>query len=81
MAEYGHPADVHERVARLWSGFLGIEVSVKDVSLLMTLFKMGREVTQQGEDNLVDMHGYLLVYERILDKEGHDVVIPTTEGA
>ena len=33
----------------------------------MVLFKLGRELTNEGEDNLVDMHGYLMVYERILN--------------
>ena len=69
MAEYGHPANVHKHVASLWTGYLGVLVTTKDVALMMVLFKMGREMTKRGRDNLVDMHGYLLAYERILEEE------------
>ncbi len=64
--QYGHPAEVYRHTAALWSAYLAQEITVKDIALMMVLFKMGREMTNQGEDNLVDMHGYLLVYERIL---------------
>ena len=66
MAQYGHPAEVYRPVSRLWSGYLDRDVQPEDVALMMVLFKMGREMTAIGGDNLVDMHGYLLVYERIL---------------
>ncbi len=79
MAEYGHPAEVFRPVSRLWSAYLGITLNPKDVALMMVLHKMGREMARKGEDNLVDMHGYLLAYERILEEE-QDAVIPATEG-
>ena len=69
MAKYGHPAKVFRPVSRLWSAYLGITLTPKDVALMMVLHKMGREMTKAGEDNRVDMHGYLLAYERIL-KDG-----------
>ena len=53
--------------ARLWSSYLDTTVTASDVALMMVLFKLGRELTNEGEDNLVDMHGYLMVYERILN--------------
>lgn len=56
-----------EITARLWSAFLDKPVLPEDVALMMVLFKMGRELTQRKDDNLVDMHGYLIVYERIKD--------------
>jgi hypothetical protein len=62
---YGHPADVYDKVADLWSGYLNTEVTVEDVALMMVLFKIGREKERHNEDNVVDAHGYLLVYERI----------------
>ncbi len=79
MKEYGHPAEVYRVVSRLWYGYLGVQVSTKDVALMMVLFKMGREITKRGEDNLVDMHGYLLAYERILE-EDKDAFISVTKG-
>lgn len=80
MTTYGHPAEVYRPVSRLWSGYLGIRVSPKDVALLMVLFKMGREMTKQGEDNLVDMHGYLDVYERLMERIKQDASITVAEG-
>jgi hypothetical protein len=66
---YGHPAEVTAKVAPLWSAYLGVVVKPKDVALLMLLYKIGREMNRHKEDNLVDAHGYLLVYERILKRE------------
>jgi hypothetical protein len=62
---YGHPADVYEKVAELWSGYLEQSVTAKDVALLMVLFKLGRFIERPNRDSLVDAHGYLLVWERI----------------
>ncbi len=76
MAQYGHPAEVYQHTAALWTSYLGTRVNLidritpQDVALMMVLFKMGREMNWPGEDNLIDMHGYLLVYERILKLKG-----------
>ena len=71
--QYGHPRKVYASVSRLWSSYLDLArpITPKDVALMMVLFKMGREMSKTGEDNLVDMHGYLDVYERILREEGY----------
>ena len=66
---YGHPADVYQHVANLWSGYLREPISTEDVALLMVLFKVGREMERHTDDNVVDAHGYLLVYERIRARE------------
>jgi hypothetical protein len=66
---YGHPANVHAKVARLWSAYLGTDIEAKDVALMMLLFKLGREMNSHNEDNVVDAHGYLSAYERILRRE------------
>jgi hypothetical protein len=66
---YGHPADVYHHVAQLWSAYTGKTITTEDVALMMVLFKIGREVTRHTDDNIVDAHGYLLVYERIRARE------------
>ena len=48
MAEYGHPANVHGHVSRLWSAYLGLNLSSRDIALMMVLFKMGREMAKIG---------------------------------
>ncbi len=75
--QYGHPIEAYRHTAELWTSYLGTRVNLidritpKDIALMMVLFKMGREMSRTGEDNLVDMHGYLDVYERILREEGY----------
>ena len=69
MDQYGHPREVYRHTAALWSGYLGGTISPEDVALMMVLFKMGREMNRKGRDNLIDMHGYLLVYDRIQEEE------------
>ncbi len=68
MRKYGHPKKVYAIVSKLWSSYLNRPVTPKDIALMMVLFKLGREMAQEGRDNLVDMHGYLLVYERVLEE-------------
>jgi len=62
-SSYGPSTEI---TARLWSAYLDEVVLPEDVALMMVLFKMGREMASPKEDNLVDMHGYLVVYERTI---------------
>jgi len=58
MTQYGDPKHNFQDIADLWSGYLGVDVSKKDVSLMMVLFKVAREKAAHKRDNLVDMAGY-----------------------
>lgn len=55
---YGDPRVNWERIAAMWSAFLGVEISAHDAAVCMILMKASR--TKQGvhEDNYVDMAGY-----------------------
>jgi hypothetical protein len=56
---YGEPQQSFENIAKLWSVYLGIDISVTDVSMLMILLKVSRNRTgQQHRDNFVDICGY-----------------------
>lgn len=70
MKTYGHPANVHDKVAKLWSAYLDLELplAAEDVAMMMVLFKLGREMSQHNEDNLTDMVGYILAFERIIER-------------
>ena len=57
-AEYGPPQASFGRIAELWSAYLGKKITAKDVSLMMVLFKISREVSSPKIDNLVDAAGY-----------------------
>ena len=56
---YGKPAENFDRIARLWSAYLGREVSRQDVGMLMSLVKIARLMATPGhEDSLLDLAGY-----------------------
>jgi hypothetical protein len=62
---YGTPAENHGRTADLWSAYLGVKVSARDVCMLNVLQKVSRDRHRPGRDNLVDVAGYAENAERI----------------
>lgn len=62
---YGHPLDNHSRTAGLWSAYLGVEITPRDVCWLNVLQKASRDVNKEGRDNLVDAAGYVRNAEMI----------------
>lgn len=56
--QYGHPAANFVHTARLWSAYLGIEITAEQVPAMMILLKMSREKNRPKRDNLVDVAGY-----------------------
>ena len=56
--DYGDPERNHERIARLWSDYLGTEISPRDVCSMMILLKVSRDRFQPKRDNAVDIAGY-----------------------
>ena len=57
---YGHPKVNHGRTAEMWSAFLGIPITARQVCLLNILQKISRDANRQKRDNLVDVAGYAL---------------------
>lgn len=55
---YGHPRDNFKKIADLWSGYLGYNISSEDVAMLMVLLKVARHHHLPKHDNLVDICGY-----------------------
>lgn len=56
--DYGTPAENHERTARLWSAYLGVPITARQVCLLNALQKVSRDAHAPKRDNLVDIAGY-----------------------
>jgi len=66
--QYGHPKTNFENIARFWNAYLNNKsgmpetfkvIDSKDVSMMMTLLKIAREMSKHKRDNLVDAAGYI----------------------
>jgi len=72
--DYDHPRRNHERIVALWNAYLegkGIPPTLvpEDVSRMMILVKIARDIATPKRDNNVDIAGYAWVTEEIR-KEG-----------
>lgn len=67
--DYGHPADNHQRTADLWSAFLGVQISARDVCWMNILQKASRDHHAPKRDNVVDAAGYARNIELIAEKD------------
>lgn len=57
--DYGDPRPNHERIAGMWSAYLGTDVSAHDVAMCMVLVKVSRlKVTPDHADSYEDIDGY-----------------------
>jgi Domain of unknown function (DUF6378) len=55
---YGKPEDLFARIAQRWSLTLGVEVSARQVALMMIDMKIERALTDTGVDHPIDIAGY-----------------------
>ena len=67
---YGAPEDSFKGIGDLWSMYLqnrkeggSAWITPADVAFLMVLYKIAREMNQHKRDNIVDMVGYLGIYD------------------
>lgn len=63
--DYGEAKESFSRIAGFWSAYLKIEVSTKDVALMLTLFKIAREQGNKKRDNIVDGINYLALSDQL----------------
>lgn len=56
---YGPPSASFDRIAALWTAYLGHTVTAKDVAVCMALLKLAREAHSHKRDNLLDAAGYI----------------------
>lgn len=57
--DYGTPEDNFKRIGNLWSAYTGIDISSKDVAIMMILMKTARAHGEHcTEDTLIDIAGY-----------------------
>lgn len=68
--DYGHPRINHERIAKLWSPVLGIEVTPSQVALCMAQVKVSRLVqTPDHLDSFIDGAAYLAIAGELSHQE------------
>lgn len=65
--DYGDMKKSFTDIARVWSVIAGVELSAHQVGLMMMGLKIVRENNSPKRDNLVDIAGYALCTERILE--------------
>lgn len=57
---HGDYAVNHANIASLWSAYKNIEITAKDVALMMALLKIARTKTGEfNQDDFIDACGYL----------------------
>lgn len=71
---YGHPLEDFERIAKMWSGVVGANLTAEQVGACMILLKVGRLCHSPGHrDSLVDIAGYANCLDLIRQRRGHVV--------
>lgn len=67
--DYDHPLDNFNRIAKIWSAILGIEVTYRQVALCMDGVKLARESYKPKRDNRVDGPGYWGALDMAINEE------------
>ncbi len=69
MAAYGKPEDNFEHIAKIWTAILAknqdVLVTAEDVAAMMIGLKIARQMNSNKRDNLIDIIGFTLCWERI----------------
>lgn len=65
--DYGDVRESFLRIADMWSGYLGHQITVSDVAHMMILMKVSRNAKKFKRDNLVDICGYARCAEMLLE--------------
>lgn len=64
---YGTPQDNYGRAATLWSVILDRDIKPAQVVMCMVAIKMAREAERHKHDNIMDMIGYLTLYDELME--------------
>lgn len=68
--KYGNYDENLSRIAEMWSGFLGTDISAMDVALMMVLVKISRSKAGYARDNAVDGVAYFLIHDSLARYDG-----------
>jgi len=65
----GDPLENHQRIAKIWSVILGIEIEPYQVALCMAGMKLARLAFNPLDDSFIDGAAYLAIAGEIVNKE------------
>ena len=66
---YGNAKPLFRQIAQLWTVWLGVQVTPRDVAHMMILMKQARDkIGNSQRDNKVDIAGYAAVLEMLEKK-------------
>jgi hypothetical protein len=73
---YGAPYTNHDRIARLWSDYLGFQLKPEQVAICMVLLKVARLMERSGSeatDTFVDLTAYSAIAGELslIEEERH----------
>ena len=63
--QYGDYDENLSRIAAMWSGLLGMDITAMDVALMMVLVKISRSKAGYARDNAVDGVAYFLIHDSL----------------
>lgn len=65
--DYGQPEHNLKRIAEMWTTYMAIDITPRDVSMMMILLKCPRDAHKEKRDNLVDIAGYAALADQLED--------------
>lgn len=72
--DYGPVSESFQRIAVMWSAYVGVELSTLDVANLMILLKVCRARNGYHRDSFVDIIGYAALTEQLRSESTPDSV-------
>lgn len=69
QSDYGTPEDNFNRIGKLWSAYMDIEFTAKDVAIMMALLKVARIKAGNSIDSAIDLAGYAACAGEIYTKK------------
>lgn len=67
--DYGSPLESFNRIADMWSAYLGRTVTAEDVANMMILLKVSRASNGYHRDHYVDIAGYVGCVDIIIEEK------------
>jgi len=78
--DYGDKYNNHVNISKLWSSYLGYQISPHDVAICMALVKIARLKHRRTKDCYIDIAGYAAIGAEIESKKSKKDASFLTEG-